>query len=102
MAFNTVNFVEGYVLGENNGRNEESDIVKIDRIPTWAEVILDNGWSVKIKKSDEIANTDEFNFSTYETTSPYLKTYWRTWTIYFCVYQGGQFLFGKTIKTHTS
>ena len=102
MAFNTVNFVEGYVLGENNGRNEETDIVKINRLPTWGEVILDNGWSVKIKKSDEIANTDEFIFSTYESTSPYLHMYQRTWTIYFCVYQGEQFLFGNTIKTHTS
>ena len=102
MAFNTVNFVEGYVLGENNGRNEESDIAKIDRLPTWGEVILDNGWSIKIKKSDEIANTDEFNFATYDSTSPYLQAYHRTWTIYFCVYQGEQFLFGNTAKTYTS
>lgn len=102
MVFNTVNFVEGYVLGENNGRNEESDIVKIDRLPTWGEVILDNGWSIKIKKSDEIATTDRFTFSTHESTSPYLHTYERTWTIYFCVYHGGQLLFGNTIQTHTS
>ena len=102
MAFNTVNFVEGYVLGEDNGRNEESDIVKIDRLPTWGEVILDNGWSIKIKKSDEIANTDEFNFSTHDSTSPYLQAYHRTWTIYFCVYQGEQFLFGNTTTSYTS
>lgn len=74
----------------------------IDSLPTWGEVILGNGWSIKIKKSDEIANTDEFNFATYDSTSPYLQAYQRTWTIYFCVYQGEQFLFGNTAKTHTS
>lgn len=102
MAFNTVNFVEGYVLGENNGRNEESDIAKIDILPTWGEVIFDDGWSIKIKKSDEIANTDRFDFSTYYSDSPYLSRYSRTWTIYFCVYHSGQLLFGNTETSNTS
>lgn len=129
MGFNIVNFVEGYALGSGgnlkplkvikngiyypadydcNGFNQVNVAIPnkttlIDMLPTWGEIIVDDGWSVRIKKSDEIEeDTDDYSFSMNDSESPYLYMYQKNWTIYFCVYKEEQLLFGATQKTHTS
>ena len=100
MGFNVVDFVKGYVIGlSDNTSDEKSDITKIDELPTIGEIIIGDGWSIKIKISDDIdlANSQYF-YHTYDTTDgsqPYMSAFEKRWTVYFCVYKSNQCVFGN-------
>ena len=121
---------EGYILGRKKGGNlrplkvtengiyypvdygcngfNQVDVnilnkaTQIDNLPTWGEIIIDDDWSIKIKKSDEIEHNESYEFSKDDSSSPYLSRYIKYWRTYFCVCYKGQILFGSTAASYTS
>lgn len=136
MENNVISFVEGYALGAEDAGNLKplevtkngiyypsdfncmgfnqvdvhisDDATLIDNLPTLGEVIVDDVYSIKIKRSDEISyhSNNDFAFdaatNSFGDKITYLQRYWKTWTYYFCVYKSGKFVFCNAQNTHTS
>ena len=99
-----MSFIAGYLLGlEEGGSSVVTETKKIDDLPVWCEVIIDDSWSVKFKRSDsgKIIIDDTVSFS-YTGNTVYVSGQNKFYSMHTCVYKGGQLMFGFTDRLRQS
>lgn len=94
---------EAAMIMMSGGGSVVTETKKIDDLPVWCEVIINDSWSVKFKRSDsgKIIIDDTVSFS-YTGDTVYVSGQNKFYSMHTCVYKGGQLIFGFTDRLRQS